>query len=167
MSREWDKEFITELGQILEAAGANVTADVIEGDDTLMIEPDGESFPVGCTVNIVHPTEDSTGVFLLFPLFKELVRKVCDDLYALMRYMNKYLQVGSFAVSAQDGYFCFRHTFIVDDDTDRALLIAMTADTLDIAAATAAMGADIAAPVIEGTTPVSELLNNDAVIIQQ
>lgn len=167
MNREWDKKFVEELAQALASLGITVYTGDIAGSDAVITEADGEKLPAGCTVTVEHYAEDAAAVYMFFPLYGGLDGGTLGDLIRLVRYMNKYLTIGSFTVNTDDGELYYHHSFIIEEDMDKAVLFGLVGDTLDIASQTAAMGADIASRVIDGTTPVSELLNDDAGAIYQ
>ncbi|MBR5089316.1 MAG: hypothetical protein IK093_07805 [Ruminiclostridium sp.] len=167
MSNEWGKDFLTELGKIFSGSGIDAYMTEFGGGDALMIEPDGEEIRANAIVTVEQSDDDCTCVSLMLPLFDKLEPGVAADLVKLVRYMNKYLTLGSFAVSEEDGTFIFSHTFVIDEDTERVILCGIVSEALDIAEETAAMGGDMVLPVIKGEKPVSELLNNESVIVQQ
>ncbi len=167
MNKEWDKNFIGELAQVLAAFELNVYVGDIEGTDSVVIEADGEKIPAGCTISVEHYAEDAAGIYMFFPLYNGLDEKAVGDMTALVRYMNKYLTIGCFTVNSDDNELYYHHAFIIDEDMDKAVLFGLIGDTLDIATQTAAMGADITAPVLDGTKSVSELLNDEYGAIYQ
>ena len=167
MNKDWDIGFVEGFAQVLAAGGTAVNVGDIEGERTLIVEAGENSAAAGYTLSVDHPYEDMTCVYLLFPMFAGLDSDTANDVISLTRYLNKYLSIGCFVVSARDGDVFFRHSFVIDEEMDAETLFMLTAETIDICAQTAAEGIDILAPVIAGKTPAAELLNEDSAIIQK
>lgn len=167
MNKQWDTDFIKEFAQVLTAGGTEVTVGDIEGERTAVVEADENGAAAGYTLTVEHPYKDTTCVCLLFPMFSGLDSNTAYSIISLTRYLNKFLSTGCFVVSAGDGDVFFRHCFIIDEQMNKAALFMLTAEIIDICAHTAAEGMEIVAPVIEGRTPIAELLNDDHAIIQQ
>ena len=130
----------------------------IEGSRTAVVEADENGAAAGYTLTVEHPYEGTTCVCLLFPMFSGLDSNTAYSIISLTRYLNKFLSTGCFVVSAGDGDVFFRHSFFIDEQMDKAALFMLTAETIDICAVTASEGINIIAPVIEGKTPIAELL---------
>ena len=167
MNKQWDIRFVEEFAQVLAAGGTYVTVGDIEGERTLIVEAAENGPEAGYTLSVTHPYEDVTCVYLLFPMYSGLDSDTANDIISLTRYLNKFLSTGCFVVSAHDGDVFFRHSFLIDEEMDKAALFMLTAQIIDICAQTAAEGVDILVPVIDGKTPAAELLNDDTSIIQQ
>ena len=165
MNKQWDKDFIEQFAQVLTAGGIKAQVGDIEGTPSVIVEADEDA--AGYTLSIEHPYEDMACIYLLFPMFSRLDGKTANSLISLTRYLNKYLSIGCFVVSARDGDVFFRHSFVIDEEMDAETLFMLTAETIDICAQTAVEGIDILAPVIAGKTPAAELLNEDSAIIQK
>ncbi len=166
MNEAWDKELLKELEELLSEAGLEVTREDIAGNDVIVAEYDGENEPEDCNVSVMHLTEDSTEISVMISVMSGLDEKQSDDIAALIPYLNRYLSVGSFGITKQDGYFWFGCSNVIDENTERSKLLKVAAATVDIAYGTAAEAVRIVLPVVNGETPVSELMNDDTSIIQ-
>lgn len=167
MNKEWDIAFINEFALVLDAVGTSVSVTDVEGTHMLIVELDGNHISVGYTLTVEHPDENSTSIYIMFPMFSGLDRETADKLIPLLRYLNKFLSIGCFVISADNGDMYFRHSFVADESMDRSILFTMAAETIDIEMETAKIGMETIYPVLNGITSVSDLLNDDTAITQQ
>ena len=166
MSKAWDNALITELESFFTEAGMTVSAEMFGDRQVLVSEYGAENAPEDCNVSVEHLTEDSTVLFIMFTVRSGLDAAQTADVLAVLPYLNKYLSVGCFGIAEADGYFYFSTAMVLDEQADHAKLIRMITATLGIAEATVYEAIDMIAPVLEGETPVSGLLNEDTGIIQ-
>lgn len=163
----WDTDFIEQFAQLLTAGGTQAGVCDIEGTPAVIVQADADDSATGYTLSIEHPYEDMTYVHLLLPMFSGLDESITDSIISLIRYLNKFLSTSCFVASAKDGDVYFRYSFVIDEQMEKTALFMLTAEVIDICEETAAMGMDIIVSLIEGKTPLSELLNDDTAIIQQ
>lgn len=166
MKGEWDKELLKAIESVFSDAGLYTATENINGRDVLVIEYDAENAPEDCNISIEQLTENSTVINILISVMSGLNKKQSQDIAALLPYLNKYLTIGSFGLTEQDGYFYFSYSFVIDEQTGIGKLVREVSSALDIATASAEEAVGITAPVINGGKPVSELMTDDISIIQ-
>ncbi len=166
MSEAWDKELLDELEEVFSEAGMNAFIDEISGTNAVVVEYDGFNAVEDCNVSVVHPTDDATAVSVLITVRSELGEKASEDIAALLPYLNKYLTVGSFGITRENGYFWFGSTFVIDEDIDRTRLLRIIAANIDICVGTAEEAIALTALMLNGEQSVTELMNEDTAIIQ-
>ncbi len=162
MGGVWDNEFIEKFSRSFAENGVNVDTRIDDDDGNGILITFNENTQIeDCVVTVEHPSDDCTEVCILLTLFSGLERKKAEDLLTLLPYLNKDLMFGCFAVSLDDGDFIFRYSFTVDEYEDDDEQWKMISGSFTTVVAETEECAELVAPVINGSIPVSELMKTD------
>lgn len=166
MSKTWETELLNELVEALADSADDIGIEDINGNDVLVLEYDSENGIEDCNIMVQHINDDSTEINVMITLRSGLSEENCNNVLALLPYLNEYLAVGNFGITLQDGYFYFSATQEIDEDMDRDKLLKMIGTVLDIAVNTSEEAMEMIVPVLDGERPAAELMNEDTAIIQ-
>ena len=165
MSDALVKEILNELRETFSAAGLAASVEDIDGSDVLSIEYSEESAFEDGSILITH-YDDIITVFIIITIWSGLEESRKEDMKSFLPYFNRFLTIGNFRVDDEDDTLEMRYSFIADDSTERTKLMKMIIAAYGASAAAAIDAAVTTAPVITGEKKASELLNEDALIIQ-
>ena len=166
MNSIFEKSLFSEIEEFFSSRGFTVFNDDIDGKNILVMEPDSDVSFEDCNISVNETDEDITSVNILFTLETELLDDLSDSVDMLLPYLNKYLNIGSFGLVKESGYFYFSYSYIADTkaETEQAMKVFLM--TWQIASDTAAEGMDTVRALISRDAELSELLNEDSSIIQ-
>ncbi len=166
MNNDFDGSLLKAILEMVSAAEPDTMIADINGKPVLLTEISGDNATEDRNISVTHLTEDCTAVEIMYTVRSGLDVRQCNDILALLPYLNRYLSIGAFGLLEQNGYFYFHYAFAIRKETEVPLILETLAATLTITDATVQEAILLTAPVLRGELTADDRMREETSITQ-